>query len=53
VAKKKVNKWFVPVTFFVLFFIIIGIAKMTGHWDTIISYDEWKELIPEAQYIGH
>ena len=53
VANKKVNKWFVPVTFFVLFFVVIGIAKMTGHWDTIISYQEWKELIPDARYIGH
>jgi len=53
VAGKKVNKWFVPVTFFVLFFVVIGIAKMTGHWDTIISYQEWKELIPDARYIGH
>ncbi|PGV52436.1 4Fe-4S binding protein [Bacillus sp. AFS037270] len=53
VAKKKVNKWFVPVTFFVLFFVVIGVAKMTGHWNTIITYAEWKHLIPEARYIGH
>ena len=53
VVGKKVNKWFVPVTFFVLFFVVIGIAKLTGHWDTIISYKEWKELIPDARYIGH
>lgn len=53
VAKKKVNKWFVPVTFFVLFFIVIGAAKMTGHWNTIITYSEWKQLIPGARYIGH
>jgi polyferredoxin len=53
VANKKVNKWFVPVTFFVLFFVVIGIAKITGHWDTIISYKEWKDLIPDARYIGH
>jgi len=53
VAKKKVNKWFIPVTFFVLFFVVIGVAKMTGHWNTIITYAEWKQLIPEARYIGH
>ena len=51
VARRKVNKWFVPVTFFVLFFVIITFAKITGHWDTIISYDEWKQLIPEAKNI--
>ncbi|MFZ7945834.1 MULTISPECIES: 4Fe-4S binding protein [Bacillaceae] len=53
VAGKKSNKWFIPVTFFVLFFVVIGIAKITGHWDTVISYQEWKELIPNARYIGH
>ncbi len=53
VAKKKVNKWFVPVGFFVLFFLIIGIAKMTGHWNTVITYDEWKQLIPDIKTIGH
>lgn len=51
VARKKVNKWFVPVTFFVLFFVIISFAKLTGHWDTIISYEEWKQLIPEVKNI--
>jgi polyferredoxin len=53
VAKKKVNKWFVPVTFFVLFILVVGIAKMTGHWNTIISYNEWKQLIPSSSEIGH
>jgi polyferredoxin len=51
VARKKVSKWFVPVTFMVLFFVVVGIAKMTGHWHTIISYDEWKQLIPHASEI--
>ncbi|MDN3017587.1 4Fe-4S binding protein [Paenibacillus sp. BSR1-1] len=53
VVNKKVNKWFVPVGFFALFILIVGIAKMTGHWETIISYNEWKQLIPEANYVGH
>lgn len=51
VARKKVSKWFVPVTFIVLFFVVVGIAKITGHWNTIISYDEWKQLIPHANEI--
>ncbi|PLS05766.1 4Fe-4S binding protein [Neobacillus cucumis] len=53
VARKKVNKWFVPVTFFVFFFLVIGVAIITGHWNTIITYEEWKQLIPDARYIGH
>ncbi|MGG1396625.1 4Fe-4S binding protein [Bacillus salipaludis] len=53
VANKKVNKWFVPITFLVLFILVVGIAKITGHWNTIISYEEWKQLIPEVSNIGH
>nr|WP_263323216.1 4Fe-4S binding protein [Neobacillus sp. Marseille-Q6967] len=51
VANKKVNKWFIPVAFFVLFFIVVGFAKLTGHWETIIHYEEWKQLITEANNI--
>jgi hypothetical protein len=36
-----------------LFIVVIGFAKITGHWDTIITYNEWKELIPQAHQIGH
>ncbi|WP_066393437.1 4Fe-4S binding protein [Neobacillus mesonae] len=53
VVNKKVNKWFIPAGFIVLFFVVVGIAKLTGHWDTILTYEEWKELIPGARYIGH
>ncbi|GHI00243.1 4Fe-4S binding protein [Neobacillus kokaensis] len=53
VVNKKVNKWFIPVGFIVLFFIVVGIAKITGHWETILTYEDWKELIPGARYIGH
>lgn len=53
VVNKKVNKWFIPAGFIVLFFVVVGIAKLTGHWETILTYEEWKELIPGARYIGH
>jgi hypothetical protein len=53
VANKKVNKWVVPVTFLAFFILVVGIAKITGHWNTIISYEEWKQLIPEVNNIGH
>lgn len=53
VVNKKVNKWVVPLTFLALFLIIVGVAKLTGHWNTVISYQEWKQLIPNAGNIGH
>jgi hypothetical protein len=53
VGPKRVNKWFIPATFFVLFFIIVIVAKVTGNWTTAITYDEFMELIPYLEYIGH
>ncbi len=53
VVNKKVNKWFIPVGFIALFFVVVGVAKVTGHWNTILTYEDWKELIPYARYVGH
>ncbi|MDQ0200577.1 4Fe-4S binding protein [Neobacillus ginsengisoli] len=53
VANKKVNKWFVPIAFLVLFILVVGFAKITGHWNTILSYEDWKQLIPDTNNIGH
>ena len=53
VATKKVNKWFVPTAFLAAFILIFTFAKLTGHWNTIISYEEFKQLIPGASSIGH
>jgi polyferredoxin len=53
VAKKKVNKWVIPAVFFSLFFIFILIAQLTGNWKTSITYQEFMELIPNAESIGH
>ncbi|HLO12747.1 MAG TPA: 4Fe-4S binding protein [Pseudoneobacillus sp.] len=52
-AKKKVNKWVIPSIFFGLFFLMIIVAKLSGNWNTIITYDEFKELIPYINQIGH
>jgi polyferredoxin len=53
VVNKKVNKWVIPATFVGLFFLVVIIAKVTGHWNTSITYEEWKQLIPQASSIGH
>jgi polyferredoxin len=53
VVNKKVNKWVIPATFVGLFFLVVIIAKVTGHWNTILTYDDWKQLIPQSSNIGH
>ncbi|WNF38660.1 4Fe-4S binding protein [Bacillaceae bacterium IKA-2] len=44
VATKKVDKWLLPLGFFSVFFIVILIAKFTGHWNTSITYEEFEYL---------
>jgi polyferredoxin len=53
VANRKVNKWAIPVAFFVVFFLVVAIAKLTGHWHTMITYEEFRMLIPSVNNIGH
>lgn len=53
VATKKVNKWIIPSVFFGLFILMIIIAKLTGNWNTNITYNEFLELIPYIDRIGH
>lgn len=51
VGSKKVNKWVIPVCFFVVFTVVVMTAKLTGHWNTILTYEHFKELIPWADQI--
>lgn len=53
VVGKKTNKWFIPVTFFALFFLVIYYAKATGHWQTTVPYEEFKELIKNIDSFNH
>ncbi|WP_462408731.1 4Fe-4S binding protein [Neobacillus sp. Marseille-QA0830] len=53
VVNKKVNKWVIPVSFLGLFFVVVTVAKITGHWNSIITYQEWEQLIPIASEVGH
>ncbi len=50
---KKVNKWVIPVAFFTVFALTIIIAKLTGHWETNITYREFQSLFYYLDYIGH
>jgi polyferredoxin len=50
---KKVNKWVLPIAFFSLFLIVVVTAKLTGHWETSLTYENYEQLIPWGKYIGH
>lgn len=35
------------------FFLVLGVAKATGHWESSIPYDEWSRLIRRAHLFSH
>jgi len=39
--------------FLALFFLIIIIAKLTGHWHSSVAYEEYAVLIPQADFFSH
>ncbi len=45
IATKKSNRWLLPLGFFALFFIVVLVAKLTGHWQTNITNEEFEYLI--------
>ncbi|GAX90327.1 4Fe-4S binding protein [Effusibacillus lacus] len=53
IARKKVNKWVAPAVFFTAFFGVVGLAKLLGIWETAMTYEEFRELVPFAKEIGH
>jgi polyferredoxin len=53
VGPKRVNKWAIPAAFFIVFAITITAAKLTGNWHTMLTYEDFKILIPMIENIGH
>ena len=37
----------------VIFLVVVGVAKATGHWDTIVPDELLFRLIPNASQFGH
>jgi polyferredoxin len=42
-----------PVLFLGVVLLLIFFAKITGHWETGITKEVYKELIPKADYFNH
>jgi polyferredoxin len=45
VGRKKISKWLLPASFLILFMLVFFMAKLSGHWETVLTYDEFKALI--------
>ena len=49
----RVSGWAMAAGIAVLFLGIVSWAKITGHWDSAISYQLYQELIPRARELSH
>jgi polyferredoxin len=45
--------WLVALLVIGTFFAVILLAKFTGHWQTVLTVEHYRVLIPEWQNIGH
>ncbi len=52
-GKKAVNPAFAAFVVVVLFWGSIGMAKLTNHWYSAVSYKEYQRIIPQATHLDH
>lgn len=49
----RVKPWMIAAGCAVVFFGLVGAAKLTGHWDTVVANEVYRELIPRAHEFAH
>lgn len=49
----RVQPWMIAAGCAVVFFGFVGVAKLTGHWDTIVADALYREFIPRAHEFAH
>jgi polyferredoxin len=52
-ARRAVPSWAIAAAIVVVFVGVVGMAKITGHWDSPIPERMYEALIPRAQEFGH
>jgi polyferredoxin len=52
-GRRRVEPWAVAAVIAVLFFGIVGYAKLSGHWKTNIAREVYMELVPSADHESH
>jgi polyferredoxin len=50
---RALKPWTVAATLALLFFGLVGAARLTGHWQTNLSRDIYMELVPNANNFEH
>lgn len=52
-GRKGVNPLAYAILVAALFFGIVGAAKVTGRWQSTVTYEEYRALVPIAEKFGH
>ncbi|HNY39130.1 MAG TPA: 4Fe-4S binding protein [Bryobacteraceae bacterium] len=52
-AGTHVRPWMIAAGCAVVFFGLVGAAKLTGHWDTVVACEVYRELVPRAREFVH
>ncbi|AIY90825.1 4Fe-4S binding protein [Geoglobus acetivorans] len=53
VAGKSMSRFIYPLTIVAMLFGFFIIAKLSGHWDSILTYEDYKKLLALREFIGH
>ncbi len=53
VGRWDVNPWLYPAIIVGVFIFAIVLAKLTGHWETSLTYADYAKLIPMASSLSH
>ena len=51
--RRRLPAWVFAVTVVCLFAAGVGGGMLTGHWQTSLTYEDYRQLIPLAGMFGH
>ena len=51
--KKAIPAWSVAAVIAIVFFGLVGYAKLSGHWDTRLPQQLYFQLVPQASQTAH
>lgn len=51
--RRPINAWSYAAMLIATVAMVFVIAKLTGHWDTSLTYADWSKLIPQVESLSH
>lgn len=51
--RRPLPVWAFPVTAVSVFMLVVGIGMLSNHWQTVLTYDDYRQLLPMLPYLSH